>query len=93
MTVYNLINSNGNSVANQFVIEDGDCIAFQSYRSRVCEIKNGVVTLGRHWDYSKTTMKHLNEFLRQNGFYNLIGAKAIREAIKNGEAIYNEALI
>lgn len=96
MTVYNLINSNGNATANQFIIEGKDYIAFQSYRSRVCEIREGglgfykVVVFGRHWDYSRTTMKHLAEFLRQNGLYDLVGASEIRKAFDRGYVYNNE---
>ena len=95
MFISSLINSNGNATVNQFVIdyyEDGKHYrAFQSYRSRVCEIAihgnenfRKVVKFGCDWDYSRTTMKHLNEFLRQNGCEALNGAEGIRKAIKNG---------
>lgn len=75
--VTNLINDNGRAVANQFVITETSLgkpvIAFQSYESRVCEIRQGgmgferTVVLGRDWDYSNTTRKHLYKFLRDNG--------------------------
>lgn len=96
--VTNLINENGRAVANQFVINEKDTIAFQSYASRVCEIRKGgmgyekVVVLGKDWDYSKTTMKHLCGFLRQNGLGIMASAKDIREAITRGHARYDEAI-
>lgn len=41
-------------------------IQLQSYDSVVAEIKNGkAVVLG---DYSATTLRHIKEFLKQNGF-------------------------
>ena len=104
MLVSQLINSNGNPNANQFIISDSGYVAFQSYESRVCEITrdenlNRIIRFGYDWDYSRTTMKHLAEFLRQNGLYELASAKAIRKAIKDGQTknglkvIYDENMI
>lgn len=103
--VSNLINANGNATANQFVIDYDSNVtkehyrAFQSYRSRVCEIAlNGgmgfrkVVKFGADWDYSRTTMKHLSEFLRQNGCGVLASAKDIREAIDRGHARHDQSI-
>ena len=100
-----LINANGNATANQFVINfQSDVtkkpyVAFQSYQSRVCEISldggmgfDKVVKFGCDWDYSKTTMKHLNEFLRQNGCSVLASAKDIREAIDRGYARHDQSI-
>ena len=90
MRVEQLINTNGNPNANQFIIYDGDKTIFQSYNSIVCEIKrvegSKVVKFGSDWDYSRTTMKHLNTFLSDNGFAHLTGANTIRKAIKKGES-------
>lgn len=98
MFVSQLINANGNPNANQFVIHDDSCIAFQSYDSRVCEIStdknfNKVVKFGRDYNYSNTTSKHLNEFLRQNGLSCLASAKDRKEAIKLGYARYNKSVV
>lgn len=99
--VANLINAKGNATANQFVIVEPEKgrTAFQSYDSLVCEIFTKhtlgfekVVRFGVDWDYSKTTMKHLNEFLKQNGCEVLASAKDIREGIDRGHARYNEAI-
>ena len=93
--VTNLINAKGNATVNQFVIteEEKERTAFQSYDSLVCEIYTQhtlgfrkVVRFGVDWDYSKTTMKHLCEFLRQNGCGCLASAKDIREGIDRGHA-------
>ena len=35
----------------------------QSYDSKVVEIREGETILGRDWDYSTTTSKHVYEFL------------------------------
>lgn len=56
---------------NQFLIEDKGEKYLQSYESIVAKINhNGVLTLGKHWNYSKTTLKHLylflNDFVRYN---------------------------
>ena len=87
--VCNLINANGNATANQFVINDFENgkVIFQSYSSKVCEIdfQNHKIVLGYDWDYSRTTMKHLAEFLRQNGLGCMDNAKAVRKAIKDGK--------
>lgn len=98
MKISNLVNERGNRVANQFVIENDNILAFQSYNSMVCEIRPAsmgfekVVVLGGDWDYSRTTMKHLNNFLRQNNLEFLAGAKNIREALERGYARHNEAV-
>ena len=92
---------------NQFVIfsKDGDEIitTFQSYDS-VCAVvttKNNVdfLTLGLHWDYSKTTLKHLYLFLYQYCYdvYEQIEnstnkRKAIQKMIDNGDIKYEEGL-
>lgn len=51
---------------NQFIINTEKEITFQSYDSTIATInkKTGVLTLGKDWDYSKTTLKHLYLFLQ-----------------------------
>lgn len=66
MKIYNLENK------NQFVIlgNNGE-IEFQSYNSLIARIeKNGNLSLSSHWDYSRTTLKHLYIFLDRY-FYNI----------------------
>lgn len=98
MKISNLVNERGNKVANQFVIENENSITFQSYNSTVCEIRPAsmgfekVVVFGKDWDYSRTTMKNLGSFLKQNNLEFLAGAKNIREAIGRGYARYNESI-
>jgi len=68
MKVENFTSSNGNKVANQFIIYCDDKTVFQSYNS-VIAIKygNGKTELDeRFWDYSKTTGKYRNQFLCEN---------------------------
>lgn len=48
------------------VIQDGNNIKLQSYSTVVAEIKdNKAVVFGT---YSATTLRHIKEFLKQNGF-------------------------
>lgn len=48
--------------------EDGSKTLF-SYSTPVCKIsEKGEVNRLRHWDYSPTTLRHVKEFLKQNGF-------------------------
>ena len=62
--VENMRSSNGNAVANQFIITSGDKIVFQSYGSVICVIEGDTVTLdSRYWAYSQTTGKYRNQFL------------------------------
>lgn len=96
--VSQLINDNGRAVANQFILVEKDgTIAFQSYASRVCEIRGGgmgydnVVVFGRNFDYSRTTMKHLCKFLRDNHIP-MDCVKDIREAIDRGHCRRDEAI-
>ena len=62
--VENMRSSNGNAVANQFIITSGSKTVFQSYGSVICVIEGDTVTLDRvYWDYSQTTGKYRNQFL------------------------------
>ena len=82
--VTNLINERGNATANQFVIFDDNCITFQSYRTKIAVIANGEVSINYNmYDYSRTTSKYLNQFLRQNG-WDVKGKKDVERLIKNG---------
>lgn len=66
MKVQNLTSANGNKIANQFEIIYNNKRVFQSYNSIICVIENGIVTLDEYyWNYSKTTGKYRNIFLRE----------------------------
>lgn len=79
MKVSNLKSSNGNSVANQYVIESGDKIMFQSYNSMIAEVMNGTIYLDPvYYNYSKTTSKYLYRFLNMN-------KKQIDEGLRSGK--------
>lgn len=83
---------NINGVQNQFEIETETARYMQSYNSVVAKIENGILTLGNDWDYSRTTMKHLNLWIRDNSIdihnYNRAtrsNAAFIRRALRLGE--------
>lgn len=83
MRVENMTSSNGNKIANQFVIYSEGCTVFQSYDSVIVKrtYENGkrVVILDRDkWDYSKTTGKYRNQFLGES-------KKETERKIKSGE--------
>lgn len=91
MRVSNMVNNNGNKVANQFVIteyakdNEGRDYAtkhtFQSYDSIIAEqtLADGSVTLDKYyWDYSQTTGKYRNIFLNET-------KKETEAKIKSGE--------
>lgn len=69
--VENLTSSNGNKVANQFVIfadyDDKHVVTFQSYGNVIAQKVNGVLTLDKNaLEYSNTTLKYLKIFLKTN---------------------------
>ena len=67
MKVSNMTSNKGNTIANQFIITDGNKEVFQSYNSVIAENKGGKITLDEYyWDYSRTTSKYLNQFLNEN---------------------------
>tara|TARA_R100000781_G_scaffold3464_1_gene4846 strand:+ start:3382 stop:3648 length:267 start_codon:yes stop_codon:yes gene_type:complete len=80
MKVYNLESAKGNKIANQFEIYTDKGRYFQSYNSIIVFInKKGQVYLDEYyWDYSTTTGKYRNIFLRDSGI------KETREKIKKG---------
>ena len=60
----------GKTVSNQFVIDSSRYSFFQSYDSLigVYDKKERRITLGCKWDYSKTTLKYLHEWLESYAF-------------------------
>ena len=51
MKVENLRSKQGKAVSNQFIITDGNKVAFQSYESLICEIENGVITFTKSYNF------------------------------------------
>ena len=87
MRVQQMVNSRGNMVNNQFVIDNGAVLTFQSYRSQIADVdyNNKVVTIYEDYDYSNTTNKYHNLFFEK--YANLSGLANIselRKALKSG---------
>ena len=82
--VYNLCSPRtGNPVANQYEITTDKHFIFQSYDSIIAKKDRGfmgkVVLDSYYWNYSKTTLKYLKQFLGVN-----ISKKEIEDRIKQG---------
>ena len=82
MKVENMTSSQGNKVANQFVIrDDNNNEYFQSYRSIIAKRSQDKIYLDKYfWDYSRTTGKYRNLFLNET-------IAETRAKIKSGEYI------
>lgn len=77
--IENMTSHNGNEVPNQFRIFTDDGVYFQSYKT-IIAFRNfhGNITLDPQWDYSMTTGKYRNIFLRES-------RKETERKIKSGE--------
>ena len=86
MKVKNIESSNGNKIANQFVItDDKQNEYFQSYNSMIVkkDYESDQVKIyldQKYWNYSNTTGKYRNIFLNET-------IKDTRAKIKNGTYI------
>ena len=90
MKVTNMKNDNGKSIPNQFIITDNETTPrveiFQSYESKIVKIEwfdydtKKVFLDERYWDYSNTTSKYRNKFLKET-------TKEIEAKINNGTYI------
>jgi len=60
------VSNRGNSIANQFLIYANNGVYFQSYNSIIAfkDYDNNIFLDEYYWDYSRTTAKYRNEFLR-----------------------------
>jgi len=65
--VENMQNTAGNDVPNQFIIRTQDGTIFQPYQTVIAiRRNNGDILLDKaYWDYSATTGKYRNMFLRE----------------------------
>lgn len=80
MKVENMLSSNGNKTADQFIITSEGKETFQSYDSVIAvkDFNSGEIILDqKYWDYSTTTGKYRNQFLGE-------GKKETEEKIKEG---------
>ena len=83
MKTENMTSTNGNKVANQFIInDDNGNVFFQSYKSIIAkkplEVWNKIELDKKYWNYSNTTGKYRNIFLNET-------IKDTRKKIKSGE--------
>lgn len=85
MKVENMRSAKGNKVANQFIIQDDKGIWFQSYSTMIAfKPLGGKVQLDAEaWDYSVTTGKYRNLFLRET-------KKETEAKIKSGEYVLTD---
>ena len=63
-----MTSNNGNKIANQFIIYDGDIWYFQSYKSIIVmkdNLNNKIYLDSTFWNYSNTTAKYRNKFLNE----------------------------
>jgi hypothetical protein len=86
MTVRNMTSArSGREVANQFVIEDGKRVVFQSYETPIAlynkETKVCIVNID-YFDYSVTTSKYFNQFIREYVDY-AIDTKILKKALND----------
>jgi hypothetical protein len=73
-------------VKNQFIIESSEGRMFQSYDSPIALIDNaGKVHLSEHYDYSRTTMKYLSQFLGH-------GIAETKSRLESGEYVLDLSL-
>ena len=85
-TVSNMINSNGNAAANQFILTNSKVVTFMSYKTIIAkrEHKSGVITIDSNaMEYSRTTSKFLYLFLGMN-------RKEIERNVKGGIILVEE---
>ena len=80
MKTENMTSTNGNKVANQFIIYGNNSdVYFQSYKSIIVKMNDDEVQLDKkYWNYSNTTGKYRNIFLNET-------IKDTRKKIKSGE--------
>ena len=89
MKVRNITGNSGNKIANQFIItDDEDNKYFQSYSSMIVKKgyennKYGVYLDQKYWNYSNTTGKYRNIFLKET-------IKDTKAKIKSGEYILTD---
>lgn len=85
----NLQNEKNRAVPNQFVLQCGTIIQFQSYVSPIITIDYDDFTISVHpkYDYSSTTSKWRNYFLKDYYFSGIATTKDLNNALKEGYTI------
>lgn len=85
--------------ANQFIIHANGCVCFQSYDSLIAiyDYETQTLLLGRDFDYSITTLRHLYMFINDYCSYEIASIinnannskQALLKAIKQGVILYD----
>ena len=89
---------------NAYIIENFETeeVTLQSYDSTVAVLdkESGIITLGKHWDYSVTTLKHVYQFLEEyasNLPYSILESRtkkrSVEKLIKENYVFYDPELI
>ena len=84
MQVSNMLSNNGNKIANQFIIENGETELFQSYETPIAKKDNQGYTISSNYNYSVTTGKYFNIWLRGWGF-NDTEIKSLKKWLANAK--------
>lgn len=86
MTVRNMTSArSGREVANQFVIEDGNKVVFQSYETPIAvydRVSCECIVNFDYFDYSVTTSKYFNQFIKECVDYTA-DTKELKKALNN----------
>ena len=85
MRIRNITSAHGNKIANQFIIEDGNKVYFQSYNSMIAciDYNTKTITIGEDYNYSVTTGKYRNKFFDDMGFDEIATLAKLDKALKN----------
>jgi hypothetical protein len=89
--ITSLVYSKTGRTVKDHIVETKDReVNLYSYNSLVCSLRNTsqcdkIIVFGRDYHFSKTTMKYLVDFLRQNGFTELNNSDAINKAIEHAD--------
>ena len=98
LRVSNMVSdASGREIANQFIIKNDNKTMFQSYQSPIVEIDwtNQTLTVYPNWNYSMTTGKYRNMFMRDNRFYDMADKSGFASCLKNGKTMcgYSEFIV
>ena len=90
--VEQLVNDNGNPSNNQVVVTNNKVRIFYSYGTPICKrnLKTNVLTIGKKYRYSKTTMKHLCIYLRDYEDRYIDSIKDVDKLIEQGVFKYTK---
>lgn len=89
ISVKNMISPRGNEVPNQFIINIGNKVIFQSYNTPIgCwDMEKQELNLSHDWEYSRTTMKYFKQFINEYTSLTYYNAKDWRKLLEDGYGI------